>query len=92
MLDDEGVKRLDVGIQGEILLFVGHRVNQGRTSLLVAVVVVMSPYQPLARSLWRDGPAGVLLGLVKLFSPSEHLSEWVFTYDRLSVDTVQHRR
>ena len=92
MLDDEGIERLNVGIQGEILLFVWNWVDQSWTGLLAAVVVVMPPDQPLARSLWRDRSARVLLCLVKLFSSREHFSEWILTDNWLSVDTVQHCR
>ena len=47
MLDDERVKRLDVGVEGEILLLIGQRLDQRRTM----VAIVVSPYQSLAGSL-----------------------------------------
>ena len=47
MLDDERVERLDVGVEGEILLLIGQRLDQRRAM----VAIVMSPYQSLAGSL-----------------------------------------
>ena len=90
MLDDEGVERLDVGVESEIFLrrdVLGPRRTLGEA---FAGEIVVSPDELLAGGLRRD-LLSLLAGLVEFLPGSKHLPEGILTDDWLPVDCVENR-
>ena len=90
----EWIKRLDVGVESEEVVF-WPGLADNRAGLVEgrgeapAVVIAVTPDESGARGL-RRAVITISPGLVKFLALGKHFSEWILANNRLPVDGVHH--